>query len=117
MSKLIAGIGSALLVFALSACAETKPIPDNNDDVALQADMMPVQNTGTVTMAFKEEGCAVLIKITSKSDFEYLIPIELDIKYRKEGLNLRFNFVPSRAPQGDCTMGQMAVLEDISYAG
>ena len=94
--KLLTRLGLLVSALAFTACAETKPIPENTDDVAPQADIMPIRNTGTVTMAFKDEGCDVLIQMTSKSDFEYLTPVELDSNFRKEGLNLRFNFVPSR---------------------
>ena len=87
---------------------------DTSDGAPLE-DVMPADHTGIVTMEHKSDGCEVLIKMTSQSDYTYLIPVALETRYRKEGLELQFNFVASRAPQGECTMGQMAVIQDIGY--
>ena len=104
------------VILVVVACSNTKQTAEDLSDGRPGEDVMPARHTGIVSVDFKDQGCDLLIKMTSKSEYEYLIPVQLDTKYRKPGLELKFDFVPSRAPQGDCKTGQMALLENVGYA-
>ena len=100
------------LLFFAFACSSTAPVADNTDEKPKED--IRTEHVGTVTTAFAEDGCDVLIQVNSKSEHAYLIPIALDDKYKKDGLVLKFNYRVSRAHQGDCKKGQAAILEDIA---
>lgn len=85
---------------------------------AAQGDVPPRQEelfqTGVVTTAYAEKGCAVLVEMATTEGPKLLIPMGLDEKYTKHGLKLKFKFTPSRAPQGSCMQGRPAVLDEVT---
>lgn len=64
-------------------------------------------------MKYAEQGCALLVEVQSNSEHQWLFPIALNDKFKKEGLQINFNYRLSRAPQGECNIGQTAVLEKV----
>ncbi|QQR86984.1 MAG: hypothetical protein IPJ76_01785 [Flavobacteriales bacterium] len=70
--------------------------------------------TGVVTTAYADNGCALLVEMANAEGPKLLIPMGLDEKFAKHGLKLKFKFTPSRAPQGSCMEGRPAVLEEVS---
>ncbi len=114
MGQLFNKVTLPCVLFMIMACNSTAPVADNSD-MKPSEDVL-VEHVGTVTTAFADQGCDVLIQMNSQSEYTDLIPIGLDDKYKKDGLVLRFNYRVSRAHQGDCRKGQAAILEDISIS-
>jgi hypothetical protein len=100
-----------LLALALAGCGNTKP-------ATTEAPVEPViMHSGTVTMKGERDGCPLLVMLDPASSKQMLIPIGLDDKYRKEGLQLKFSYRLSRASSGECGKGTPAILEDITVIG
>ena len=97
----------ALFLFGLPACAPTKP--------SVQADAKSEQTKlqGVVTNEFAKDGCPWLVTYQDGTEEKYLIPVQLEERFKKNGLKLAFTFHYSRIMQADCQMGQPAVLEEI----
>jgi hypothetical protein len=100
-----------LAALAMAGCANTKP-------ATTEAPAEPVRmHSGTVTLKAEKDGCPLLVMLDPASSKEALIPIGLDDKYRKEGLQLKFSYRVSRASSGECGKGTPAILEDITVIG
>jgi hypothetical protein len=97
---------SALLVLFVSSCATNKP------SVSQESELDKGKTLGVVTNEFEKDGCLWLIKLEGQND-TYLIPVQLEDKFKKNGLKVEFAFHYSRISQGACQIGQPAVLEDI----
>lgn len=81
---------------------------------------------GVVTSEQKRMGCDLLVRVISNDDKNeitdstslftatYLYPVQLDEKYRKDGLKIKFRYRPSRAFSGACVVGMPAIFEDVS---
>ena len=109
MKGLVATITACAL---LCACGSKKTSVDN----AAAVEQMEANNgfsTGRITNAFAGDGCPWLIRV-DHADNLYLIPIALDEKYKKDGLQLTFKYRPSKASSGDCRKGSPAVIEEVS---
>ncbi len=104
-----------LILFLLLICSCRSAKNQNSDQ-------------STVTTIFKgtvilnNNGCPHYIEISncSVSNLSYYIgkkvyPIELDDKFKKEGLSLNFNFTVSKAMSPtDCQVDYVVSLEDVS---
>lgn len=73
--------------------------------------------SGVVTLTQAKDGCPLLVRLDPQKTGEVLIPIGLDEKYQREGLQLKFSYRPSRASSGSCMKGTPAILEDIHIIG
>lgn len=104
-----AAIASALFVFMLMACAPTK----TSISLEKEREREEANYSGEVTTDFAKDGCPVLIQYKDSEELKYLIPVQLDEQFKKHGLKISFSFHYSRIMQGECQMGQPAVLEDI----
>jgi hypothetical protein len=105
-------LATALLATAFIAvsCNKSKPVAE--------APLEPIlMHSGTVTLSQAKEGCPLLVRLDPQKTGEVLIPIGLDDKYQKEGLQLKFSYRPSRASSGECMKGTPAILEDITVIG
>ncbi len=105
-------LAAALLAmaFTIGSCSKSKPV--------VEAPAEPVlMYSGIVTLSQAKEGCPVLIRLDPQKTGEVLIPIGLDEKFQKEGMQLKFSYRPSRASSGSCMKGTPAILEDITAIG
>ncbi len=105
-SAFILGIG-ALFLFVLAACNSTKPVPTS------EAVLLEGRYLGHITTEFAADGCPFILTYTDGSEEKYLIPVQLEEQYQRNGLQLEFGFHYSRIKQGDCQKGQPAVLEAV----
>jgi hypothetical protein len=88
--------------------------------------MLSDELIGVVTSEQKRMGCDLLIRVITKEDVDkvtdstslftttYLYPVQLDEKYRKDGLKIKFRYRPSRAFSGACVVGMPAIFEEVS---
>lgn len=75
-----------------------------------EEDMMDMQ--GTVRM--DRPGCPVSIDMVQGDLFTTLYPVNLDRSYHKEGLKIKFNYAPSRAPSPEsCTADMVVSVSDV----
>lgn len=100
-------IVSALCLLLLLGCRVSKPT------TKLKPELEEGEYIGTVTNQFEQQGCEWLIQFNDGVEDKYLIPIQLEQDFKKNGLKVVFSFHYSRISQGNCQMGQPAVLEDI----
>ena len=97
----------ALLISAQLGCMMRKP------SIKLDNESEEDEYVGIITNEFEKDGCPWLIVYNDGVEDKYLIPVQLDDAYKKNGLEVRFAFHYSRIMQQDCQMGQPVVLEDI----
>ena len=97
----------ALFFLSLEACVCHKPpmLPTDSSDDSF--------THGVVTNEFEKDGCAWLIQFNDGVEGKYLIPVQLEDEFKKNGLKIAFTFHYSRISQGVCQMGQPVVLEEI----
>lgn len=75
-----------------------------------EEDMMGI--VGTVRV--NQDACPVLIEVTNGDLFLTLYPVNLEKQYQVEGLKLKFNYNPSKAPSPEsCVVDMVASLSDI----
>ncbi len=87
-----------------SAEPQLEPRPDKGDE------MIEVQ--GVVRL--NRPGCPVSIDMTNGDLFSTVYPVNLDKQYMKEGLKLKFNFAPSRAPSPEsCAVDMVVSLSNV----
>jgi hypothetical protein len=69
---------------------------------------------GTVTTAYESDGCNYLIHLKEPIEqTKFLLPIGLDEEFLTNGMELKFTFIQSRAPSGNCYIGMPAILSNI----
>ena len=100
-------IVSALCFLLQLGCTASKPT------TKLKPELEEGEYIGTVTNQFEQQGCEWLIQFNDGVEDKYLIPVQLEEEFKKNGLKVVFSFHYSRISQGDCQMGQPAVLEEI----
>ena len=98
---------SALFFLLVIGCAS------NKTSIKLKPESEVENYAGVITNEFGQQGCSWLIKYTDGSEDKYLIPVQLEEEYKKNGQKIEFSFHLSRINQGDCQFGQTAVLEGI----
>jgi hypothetical protein len=98
---------SALFFLLAMGCASNKP------SVKPEAELKEGKYVGVVTNEFVLKGCSWLIKYNDGTDYKYLIPVQLEEQFKKNGLEIELSFHLSRISQGKCQIGQPAVLESI----
>lgn len=107
LASMFAMIAGMLVVLHISGCVFNKP------SVSLEGENEEAEFDGVVTNKFQKEGCDWLIKYEEGAEDKFLIPVALDDEFKKDGLKVEFRFHLSRISQGDCQMGQPAVIEHI----
>ena len=87
------------------------------------SDQSKVRTIYTGTVHLNNNGCPYYIEINKclVSNLEYLgktiYPIQLDDKFKKDGLKLKFNFTTSRAMSPtDCLVDYVVSLENVSVS-
>lgn len=104
----------SLLICAIGISCQTNPCKMTVDEFDTKGSYL-----GQVHVS-KQESCPVYITIEgvfSKSsivEYHTLYPINLDQKFKKEGMYLQFNYTPSRAmsPEG-CATDAVVSLENV----
>jgi hypothetical protein len=104
----------SVLLFVLGISCQTNPCKLTADEFELKGSYLGKVHTS------KKDACQMYITIEgvfSKSsivDFHTIYPINLERKYQKNGLYLRFNYTISRAmsPEG-CTTDAVVSLENV----
>lgn len=112
MSRSIKSLLLSIACLCAIACGTKKHTVDSTKAVQ-QQEAGAGYSTGRITTNFAGDGCAILIKLDGVGN-TYLLPIALEEKFKKNGLQLRFKYRPSKASSGDCLKGQPAILEEIS---
>ncbi len=120
------------IVALLTSCASTKeqpttettpnktvvaPVGSEKEDAdpvearpAREEDMMGIQ--GTVRL--NTPGCPVMIEVINGDLFSTAYPVNLDRQYHKEGLKIKFDFAPSRAPSPEsCTADKVISVSNV----
>lgn len=111
ITKITVLFGLMALTMSSSCDDKDKANADMKDKVDSPTE---VKHEGIVSREHAEEGCDYLIKLEEAiNGSNYLLPIGLDVKYKKQGLKLKFTYRTSRASSGTCMHGQPAILENI----
>jgi hypothetical protein len=114
------------LLFLLVACSTQKEITVNTESVnpTLSSATETVQDTlyannnimrviGTVRTT--ENGCLTYIDAKTISGNVTMYPVNLDDRFKKEGIFIRFTYTPSRAMQPkDCDCNQVVSVHDVT---
>lgn len=109
MSKLLSiGVFISLFFGLISASCREVAEKSSLEEISLEGAI-----EGTVTMKFSEDGCDVLISTIEGLKNVYFIPVELDPKFKVEGMEVLFTSHPSRINQGNCLMGSPIVIDSI----
>lgn len=100
---------AALLFFDLVSCVSPK------SNVTVQQQVDEGFFVGHITSELSKEGCPYLLQYKEGKEDKFLIPVQLEDKFKQNGLKVKFKFHYSRIKQGECQMGQPAVLEFIEF--
>lgn len=107
----------SLLIFLIGISCKTTPCKMTPDEFELKGSYL-----GKVHIS-KNDACPIYVSIEgvfSKSsivDFHTIYPVNLESKFKKDGIYIRFNYTVSRAmsPQG-CTTDGVVSLENVEKA-
>lgn len=97
---------------ALASCGTPKSATENTKAIDSQ-EAGNGYSIGRMTSAHAADGCAWLVKLEDAGGL-FLLPIALEDRYKRDGLRLRFRYLPSKASNGGCLKGSPAVLEEIT---
>jgi len=70
----------------------------------------PDMAEGIIRVTSLSDECGVYIESTSAIDSKGFYPINLDVKFKKNGLNVKFAYSMSRAPLPDACIGFTAIV-------
>jgi hypothetical protein len=73
----------------------------------------PGTTDGVMSLSHSDEGCALLISVMEDGEEVFYIPVELDEKFKTEGMKINFTYHDSRMNQGSCTLGHPIVIDAI----
>lgn len=109
-------MSNRLIVFAFSvlllcSCAAGKKSEKNTSSDETSASMEGMTE-GIVRISNGESDCAVRIESDAAGDSEGFYPVNLDEKFKKDGLKIYFSYSPSRAPLPDNCIGLTAIVID-----
>lgn len=111
------------VTIALLGCSNSKEIGSEQMEGPgdpLEVESKPVEDHqyihGTLTTAYEMDGCPHLIHLQAplEDGTEFLLPVGLDKKFLVNDMKLKFTYLPSRAPSGNCYIGMPAVLSNVS---
>lgn len=94
---------------------ETKVVEETVTEVESEGSADAEFIFGKVTTSYESDGCPYLIHLKTPlgEDIKFLIPIGLDEEFLSDGMMLKFEYVFSRANQGNCYIGTPAVLSNV----
>ncbi len=96
---------STLFLFPMGGCVSTKT--SGTPKVELEEG----RYIGVVTSEYAKDGCAWLIRFRDGEEEKFLIPVQLSEECKKHGQEIEFGYHLSRISQGECQLGQPALLE------
>ncbi len=110
-------MSNRLIVFTFSvvllcSCAAGKKSDKNTSSDETSASMEGMTE-GIVRISNGESDCAVRIESAASESSDGFYPVNLDDKFKKEGLKIYFSYSPSRAPLPDNCIGLTAIVIDI----
>ena len=95
---------------AVKSISEEENAAPTQSRPASEEDMMGIQ--GTVRL--NKSGCPVQIEMINADLYSTAYPVNLDKQYHKEGLLIKFNFAPSRAPSPEsCTADAVISVSEV----
>lgn len=94
-------------LFLVSASCKDVPVADPNSNVP--GDKV----NGVVTMQYAAEGCDILIEAKEDGKKVFLIPIDLQTKFKVEGMKVTMTYHASRVNQGSCLKGHPIIIDSI----
>ncbi|MFK7786379.1 MAG: hypothetical protein AB8B56_14765 [Crocinitomicaceae bacterium] len=99
-----------LAVLSSSSCEDTMQTNTSKEETQ-EASGTPA----IVTTKFADEGCAVLLEMEEEGQKVLLMPIELEEKFKKDGLKVSIEFTFSRIMQSECQKGRPIVIQSIKF--
>jgi hypothetical protein len=72
-----------------------------------------IRYVGTVRVS--ESGCPLWIEVKDSANIFNVYPVNLDDKFKNDGMRLRFNMITSRAPQPTgCSVQHAVVVSEVT---
>jgi hypothetical protein len=110
---------SLFLISLCSCCASRKASENKMSNVEeTQTEVMTeikadIRYVGTVHVA--ETGCPLWIEVKDSANVFNVYPVNLEDKFKNEGMRLRFNMITSRAPQPQgCSVQHAVVVSEVT---
>jgi len=100
---------SFIFLFLFISCGTEKNKEVNNTEQVIE---MNGFIEGVVHVTSGESDCGIYIESDSADQSKGFYPVNLDVKYKKNGLKVRFRYSPSRAPLPENCEEYMAVVID-----
>ena len=103
-----------LAIVGLSACGTSKELSTENKSTETIASDGKLN--GIVYVSIK--GCSVLIETVIEGETLRLYPVNLDEKFKSDGIRIMFNYSPSRAmqPEGCTLIDRVVSVENVEYS-
>lgn len=107
-------LAMTLAVFLMS-CKSTKEVTDNGNPPIEETPKEQVDPRVVGYVKLQNQGCDVLLEVDLKGEKTLMYPVNLEDKFKKEGLKLMFQYLPSKkAIPLDCKANICIVMSDVS---
>ncbi len=107
---------SAMMMFI--SCGTKKQVATESNDTPGTTEAVVEQNRIVGTVRVAKTGCKVFIEAQmskDKNDIMLMYPVNLDEKFHKEGMFIKFTYAESRAQQPEgCTADKVVSLSDVT---
>lgn len=97
-----------LIAITLLACGAKK-----NEEVKSEVETIqkgPDMAEGIIRVTSLSDECGVFIESNQAGDSKGFYPVNLDVKFKKNGLPVKFTYAMSRAPLPDACIGFTAIV-------
>lgn len=104
----------ALTLVLVTSCGTQKEVVQSNDG---NANVEQITNDGMIVgiVRVNPRGCPLYIDATENGEALTMYPVNLDEKYKKDGIRIQFSYTPSRAMQPeDCNVTKVVALDNVT---
>lgn len=104
------------LVLVIMSCANSDKATEKA--VEVETEMKEAADgwvTGTITTAYADEGCGVMIQLdVTDASLGLLNPAALNERFQKDGMRVKLKFQRTRMPQpNECNKGILVIINEI----
>ena len=104
----------ALTAVLIASCGTQKEVVVSNDN---GANVEQVTKEGMLVgiVRMNPKGCPLYLDVNENGEAITMYPVNLDEKYKKDGIRLEFTYTPSRAMQPEnCNVTKVVALDNVT---
>lgn len=103
----------ALTMILITSCGTQKEVVKSGDGAA---NVEQIANDGMIVgiVRMNAKGCPLYLDANENGEAITMYPVNLDEKYKKDGIRLKFTYTPSRAMQPEeCNVNKVVALDSV----